>query len=132
MPDYTRYTSPEVSKSGWDAVKRNPISAVDSYNFGLLVFDVFNGEVMGFDQIGQTKNIPPSMHQSYKRLLNSNPKVRFSTSHFLEHGRRGGSFFDTVLIRLSEGVDSLGLKNDEERAKILRHPFSSIFQFSDC
>ena len=109
-----------MSKSGWDAVKRNQIPAVDSYDFGLLIFEVFNDGAFGNDQIGQTKNIPPSMHQGYKRLLNSNPKVRLSTSHFLELGRRGGGFFDTLLIRLSEGVESLGLKSDEERATILR------------
>ena len=110
-----------MSKSGWDVVKRNQIPAVDSYDFGLLIFEVFNGGgAFGNDQIGQTKNIPPTMHQGYKRLLNLNPKVRLSTSHFLEQGRRRGSFFDTTLIRLSEGVESLGLKSDEERATILR------------
>ena len=91
--------------------------------------EVFNGGVFGNDQVGQTKNIPPSMHLSYKRLLNPNPKVRLSTSHFLEQGRREGGFFDTVLIRLSEGVDSLGLKSDEERAKILRYLIPSMPHF---
>ncbi|MCJ1234730.1 hypothetical protein MMC14_002693 [Varicellaria rhodocarpa] len=119
LPESAKYSPPEVSKSGWDAVKRNQIPAVDSYDFGLLIFEVFNDGAFGNDQIGQTKNIPPSMHQGYKRLLNSNPKVRLSTSHFLELGRRGGGFFDTLLIRLSEGVESLGLKSDEERATIL-------------
>ena len=64
--------------------------------------------------------MPPSIHQSYKRLLNANPKARLSVSHFLEQGRRNGGFFETPLIRLSEGVDSLGLKSDSERAELLR------------
>ena len=80
------------------------------------------------DQIGQTKNIPPSMHQCYKRLLNANPKARLSISHFREQGRRNGGFFETPLIKLSEGLESLGLKSDEERAELLRYvpvPFNS-------
>ena len=75
---------------------------------------------MGGDQIGQTKNIPFSMHQSYKRLLNVNPKSRLSTSHFLEQGRRNGGFFETPLVRLSEAIESLGLKSDGEREEFIR------------
>ena len=120
VPESGRYSSPEVSKSGWDTVKRNPVSAVDSYDFGILIFEVFNGGSFTNDQVGQTKSIPPSFHQSYKRLLNTNPKARLSVSHFLEQGRRSGGFFETPLIRLSEGVESLGLKSDGERAELLR------------
>lgn len=93
---------------------------MDSYDFGLLVFEVFNGSFITSDQIGQTKNVPPSMHQSYKRLLNANPKARLSVSHFRDQGRRRGGFFETPLIRLSEGLDSLGLKSDGEREEFLR------------
>ncbi|TAQ91508.1 hypothetical protein B7494_g229 [Chlorociboria aeruginascens] len=115
VPDSGRYTPPELAKSGWDAIKRSPINAVDSYNFGTLIFEVFNGDFMGADQAGQTKNIPPSMHSSYRRLINSNPKARLSVGHFLEQGRRKDSFFDSPLIKLAEGVDSLGMKTEEER-----------------
>lgn len=120
MPDIDRYAPPEIIKGGWNLVKSNPISAVDSYGFGNLVFEVFNhGSPVG-DRTGQTKNIPPKIHQSYKRLLNPNPKSRLSVSHFLEQGRRDGGFFQTPLIRLSDGVESLGLKDDGERADLLR------------
>lgn len=60
------------------------------------------------------------MHQSYKRLLNANPKARLSVSHFRDQGRRSGGFFETPLIKLSEGIDSLGLKSDDEREEFLR------------
>ena len=78
-----------------------------------------NGEVRS-DQVTQAKNVPPSIQQSYKRLLNANPKARLSVAHFLEQGRRSGGFFETPLIRLSEGIESLGLKSDGERAELLR------------
>ena len=75
---------------------------------------------MGRDQAGQTKNVPPSMHSSYRRLVNSSPKARLSVGHFLEQGRRNGGFFETPLIKLTEGVDSLGMKSEEERDEFLR------------
>ena len=75
---------------------------------------------MSSDQVGQTKNIPPNIHQSYKRILNNNPKVRLTVASFIEQGRRSGGFFETPLIRLSDGVENLGLKSDEERGELLR------------
>ena len=60
------------------------------------------------------------MHQSYKRLLNVNPKARLSVSHFRDQGRRSGGFFETPLIKLSEGIDGLGLKSEGEKEGFLR------------
>ncbi|MCJ1315092.1 hypothetical protein MMC15_000408 [Xylographa vitiligo] len=119
VPDINRCIPPEVVKTGWDAIKRNPVAAVDSYEFGLLIFEVFNSGVSGTDHVSETTNIPPSIQQSYIRLLNANPKARLTVSHFLEQGRRNGGFFETPLIRLSEGIESLGLKSEGERAELL-------------
>ena len=123
MPDAARYTPPELARSGWEALKRSPHSAVDSYNFGTLIFEVFNGTFTGPEQAGQTKNIPPGVQASYKRLVNANPKARLSVAHFLEQGLRRGSFFDSPLIKLTEGVDNLGVKSEEEREAFLEYVF---------
>lgn len=85
-----------------------------------MIFEVFNGDFMGNEQAGQTKNIPPTMQSSYKRLVNPNPKARVSVGHFLEQGTRRGSFFDNPLIKLTEGVDNLGVKSETEREEFLR------------
>lgn len=76
---------------------------------------------MGSNQVGQTKAIPPSMHSSYKRLVNANPKARLSVGHFLEQGQRRGGFFDTPLIKLTDGVDNLGVKSAQEREAFLEY-----------
>ncbi|KAH9906992.1 ARM repeat-containing protein [Xylariomycetidae sp. FL2044] len=119
VPDSGRYTPPELARSGWDAIKKSPHSAVDAFNFGTTIFEVFNGDFMGTDQAGQTKSIPPSMHAGYKRLVNANPKARITVGTFLEQGRRSGSFFDSPLIKLTEGVDNLGVKSEAERERFL-------------
>ncbi|KAI0007440.1 ARM repeat-containing protein [Xylariaceae sp. FL0662B] len=119
VPDSGRYTPPELARSGWDAIKRSPHSAVDAYNFGTTIFEVFNGDFMGADQAGQTKGIPPSMHTGYKRLVNANPKARIAVGAFLEQGRRSGGFFDSSLIKLTEGIDNLGVKSESERDRFL-------------
>lgn len=118
IPDSARYSPPEL-RSGWDAIKKAPVSAVDSFNTGILILESFNGDYSGPDQAGQTKNIPPSMHASYRRLVNASPKSRLSVAHFIEQGSRRGSFFDTPLIKLTDGVDSLGIKSPAERDAFL-------------
>lgn len=92
---------------------------MDSFNLGTLILESFNGNFAGSDQAGQTKNIPASMHASYKRLVNANPRSRLSVAHFLEQGLRRGAFFDTPLIKLTDGVDNLGVKTTEEREAFL-------------
>lgn len=121
MPDSGRYAPPEVAKGGWDSIKRNPVSAVDSYDFGILVSEAFVGGFSGPDQVGQTKDIPLNMQASYKRLVHANPKTRLSVGHFLEQGRRAGSFFDSPLIHLTEGIENLGLKSETEREEFLQY-----------
>ncbi|KAI5269971.1 ARM repeat-containing protein [Aureobasidium subglaciale] len=118
--DSGRYAPPEVAKGGWDSIKKNPVSAVDSYDFAILVIEVFNGSFSGSEQVGQTKGIPVNMHASYKRLAHANPKTRLSVAHFVEQGRKSGSFFDTPLIQLTDGIDNLGLKTETEREDFVR------------
>jgi SCY1-like protein 1 len=66
------------------------------------------------------KLVPVNMQSSYKRLIAANPKVRISTGAFLEQGLRLGGFFQTPLIQLTDGIENLGLKTDEEREEIFR------------
>ncbi|KAG9190489.1 hypothetical protein G6011_08577 [Alternaria panax] len=117
--DAGRYMAPEVSKGGWEVVKQNPTHAVDAYNFGILIFEVFNGSYNSSDQLGQMKSIPPTMHQSYKRLLNPNPKSRMSVGQFLDQGKRIGGFFQTPLIQVTDDIENLGLKAEDERNELL-------------
>ncbi|KAK8073536.1 hypothetical protein PG994_004435 [Apiospora phragmitis] len=98
---------------------KNPHSSIDAYNYGTLIFEVFNGDFVGADQAGQTKGIPPAMHASYKRLVNANPKARITIGAFLQQGQRSGGFFDTSLIKLTDGIDNLGMKSEEEREAFL-------------
>ncbi|OXV10411.1 hypothetical protein Egran_01827 [Elaphomyces granulatus] len=115
VPDSARYSPPEVNKGGWETIRRNPLAAVDAYGLAILVFEVFNGGFWGGDQLGKTTNIPPSMHHSYRRLCNANPKLRLSPANFVDQGKKIGGFFQTPLIRLTDDIESLGLKNDAER-----------------
>lgn len=119
VPDANRYAPPEVANGGWSAIKKNPLGAPDAYGLGILIFEAFNGSFMGADQLPQARSVPPNMIQSYKRLVNANPKLRLNSGQFLDQGKKAGGFFETPLIHITEGADSLGLKNEEERDEFL-------------
>jgi SCY1-like protein 1 len=124
VPDSGRYSPPEVVRAGWNAIKSNPITAPDAYDYGILVYEVFNSGYASADQLSQPKSVPQTMQQSYKRLINANPKSRISIAQFLEQGQRNGGFFETPLIHLTDGIDNLGLKSDEERQEFLAYDLS--------
>lgn len=119
VPDSNRYAPPEVVNGGWSAIKKNPLSAPDSFGLGTLVHEAFNGSFLGTDRLAQPGSIPANMVPPYKRLVNANPKLRLSAAHFVEQGKKSGGFFETPLIHITEGADSLGLKNEEERDQFL-------------
>ena len=121
VPNSNRYAPPEVISNGWTVIKRNPLPAVDAFGLGTLVYESFNGNFMGTDQLGQHKNIPNGMVQSYRKLTNTNPKLRLSAGHFLEQGIKTGGFFETPLIHITTGADSLGLKTESERDEFLKY-----------
>jgi len=113
--------APEVSKSGWDTIKRNPLPAVDAYGYGTLICELFNDSFTSQEQALQIKTVPGGMSIHYKRLLNANPKLRLTVGGFIDQGRRQGGFFKTQLITFTEGIDSLGLKSEGERDEFLRY-----------
>lgn len=126
VPESNRYAPPEVASNGWTTIKRHPLAAADAFGLGTVIFESFNGTFMGVDQLAQPRNIPTNLIQSYKRLINNNPKVRLTAAHFLDQGRKSGGFFQTPLIHITEGIDNLGLKNETEREELLRYENSGM------
>jgi SCY1-like protein 1 len=119
LPDSNRYAPPEVVNGGWSTIKKNPLGAPDAYGLGILVFEAFNGGFLGNDQLAQPRSVPANMVQTYRKLVNANPKLRLVAAQFVDQGKKVGGFFQTPLIHITEGADSLGLKNEEERNEFL-------------
>jgi len=95
------------------------VHVTDSWGFAELTYEAFNGSLASVDLLSQPKKIPPTMSAAYKRLITANPKSRLSVAHFLEQGLRSGSFFDIPLIHISEFVENMGVKDQEERETFL-------------
>ncbi|KAK6499252.1 hypothetical protein TWF506_003879 [Arthrobotrys conoides] len=131
LPDSTRYAAPEIGRGGWDGLKNQPIHVTDSWNMGTLIYEIFNGYFSTTDQLSQIKSIPPPMGTPYKRLTQTNPKMRLTISHFLEQGKRANGFFDTPLIRCCEFIENMGVKDDREREEFLQNLEDTKDQFPE-
>lgn len=118
-----------------DPHSRLPTSATDAYGLGLLIHFAFNPN-QAVPATAQPPHSPPtaasrgaiptSIFQSYKKLLNPNPKARLSPAHFLELGMshtagEGSGFFSTNrLVIVCAGLDNFNLASESEKATLLR------------
>ena len=130
VPNLGQLMPPEVARGSWNVIRNNPVHAIDSFDYGLLVAECFNGSFVPAEQAAQASNIPSSMTPAYRRLFHANPKARLSTANFLDQGRRSGGFFQTPLINLTEGIDKLGLMSDGERDEFFRSADSCIIRWA--
>ncbi|EWC45766.1 hypothetical protein DRE_05103 [Drechslerella stenobrocha 248] len=121
LPDSSRYAAPEISRGGWDGLRSQAVHVTDSWNMGTLMYEIFNGYFSTQDQLAQPKSIPAPMATPYRRLTQNNPKMRLPIAHFLEQGKRTNGFFDTPLIRCSEFIENMGVKDEHEREEFLQN-----------
>ncbi|RKF53391.1 putative inactive serine/threonine-protein kinase scy1 [Erysiphe neolycopersici] len=126
LTDADRHTPPEISKSGWEVIKKNPLTAVDAYDFGILISEVFGDHNTGDIQALPGTNIPKNIQASYRRLINSNPKARVSVGDFLDQGTRRGGFFTTPLIAMTGVLEHFGMKNEQEQKEFLEYSQSTV------
>ncbi|KAK9371384.1 armadillo-type protein [Lipomyces kononenkoae] len=128
LPEAGRYASPEIAKSSWDILKKQPHDLFDSWLFGALIFELFNGAFSTSDQLQSSmrKKIPSELFGPFKKLVQEAPRRRASVKQFVEVGRErtnatpGGGFFITDMIALSESVDSLSVQSEYERETFLK------------
>ncbi|KAI6044640.1 armadillo-type protein [Pisolithus marmoratus] len=135
LPEAMSCASPEVKKSGWSALKNEPVHAADSYALGLLLHATFNPTdpppatlqpPHPPPQPSSRGAIPQSVFPSFRKLLNPNPKTRMSPKVFLDigmaetAGEGSGFFSDNRLVKVCGGLDHFSLSSDGEKEALIR------------
>ncbi|CAJ1822349.1 unnamed protein product [Sphenostylis stenocarpa] len=103
----SQYKPMELAKSDWDAIKKSPPWAIDSWGMGCLIYEVFSGLRLGkTEELRNTGSIPKSLLPDYQRLLSSLPSRRLNTSKLIENsGER--SLIDLYLIIYGNGSPNI-------------------------
>ncbi|KAG4303377.1 hypothetical protein PCANB_000310 [Pneumocystis canis] len=132
IPDSYKYIPPEIQSKNWRSLKRiSPKTAIDIYNLGCLIYEIFNGTFKTSSDLIHKGKIPHKLFNAYKKLLNSNPAHRPSISKFIEYGHNDGSFFRTRLIECSEFLEYFSVKDNKQRDDFLRQINDSIDKFNE-
>lgn len=103
------YAPPEVQKSGYQ--QQLPPGTVDAYQFGLLLYDVFNNNMDGTQSRTSRGKIPSTvLFNLQKQLCNANPRQRLS----LEKASKSSPIQQNEMLDLSSQVDSLSIATDTQ------------------
>ncbi|KAK9452911.1 armadillo-type protein [Dipodascopsis uninucleata] len=137
VPESSRYAAPEVIKSGYDGLRKQPPHLLDSYHYGILIYEVFNGRLSTVDQLQENspKHIPRELFGPFRKLIQPLPRSRASVKQFVEVGQGdsnvtpGAGFFVTHLISLSKSLENLSVQNEYERDTFLRELQSTKDKF---
>ncbi|KAG8898592.1 hypothetical protein FRB99_007336 [Tulasnella sp. 403] len=135
LPESNACASPEVKSGGWSALKSLDPACADAYALGLLLHAVFNAGHPPPPTIfpphpppppSSRGSIPPAIFPSFRRLLNPNPKTRFTAKAFLDlglgekPGDGAGFFASNGLYKVCSGLDGFPLASDGEKSALLR------------
>ncbi|KAI8092662.1 armadillo-type protein [Halteromyces radiatus] len=133
VPDAQKYAPPEIKQSSWSNVKDLPITAVDSYQLGCLIYEVYNRQFNSADQLlHQTGNIPTSMIRIYKSLLQTSPRSRSDADSFLDEGIRSSKnngYFAVDFIRVNLFLENISIKEQGEKEAFFRKLDTVVGQF---
>ncbi|KAK7394682.1 hypothetical protein VNO78_15217 [Psophocarpus tetragonolobus] len=113
----SQYKPMELVKSDWDAIKKSPPWAIDSWGMGCLIYEVFSGLRLGkTEELRNTGSIPKSLLPDYQRLLSSMPSRRLNTSKLIENSE----YFQNKLVDTIHFMEILSLKDSVERDTFFR------------
>jgi SCY1-like protein 1 len=126
VPDAIRNAPPEVKQAGWSVLKELDIHAFDSYAFGRMIIEAYNGTLApsssNANAIPAQGRVPTPLFTLVKRMLLPNAKSRLRIETFEEAGNKvpGGFFAENRLVKVANGLDGFILSSEEDRAQILK------------
>lgn len=106
----TKLKPPELADQKFSAIEQGPVTAIDAWCLGCLIYECFNTTLNSAEQLAQLGAIPKSIQAEYKRLLHTNPAQRLLPSALLST-----KLFDNDLVKKVTFVDSLALKTTAEK-----------------
>jgi len=126
-----KYASPEVSKNSWNILKDQEVWVTDSWNYGTLIYEVYNGEFTSAKQLDNIKSIPQAICDQYRQLVATNPKLRLSTSTFIEDGLGPSGFFQNDLVQVNLFLENMNIKEAKEKEIFFKKLSNCIDNFPE-
>lgn len=111
LPGASRSAPPEVAKDGWQVTQRLPLS-VDSWHFGGLIYEVFNGPGASSRMTGGSRGeVPAKLFKVQQMLVNQNPRQRIAIPKLVGSSDAMQAFY-TELTALSDQINTLQMAQE--------------------
>ncbi|KAJ3056872.1 hypothetical protein HK097_003408 [Rhizophlyctis rosea] len=91
----------------------------DSWAFGCLIHEIFNGAFSRPEDLGARGNIPQEL-KIYKPLMNPNPKGRMDLNTFLQQNFGPGGYFENDFVSVNLFLEQIAIKDSHEKDQFLR------------
>lgn len=112
---FARYMAPEMARGDWAGIAAGPVSAVDSWAYGCLIYEVHSRAFTSAEQLRNVGCIPKGLLPAYQKLLASNPAARAPVGEVVNLPALSRSPFVTANLF----VEDLALKGAVEREAFL-------------
>ena len=119
LPDSMKYASPEVQQGNWSVLNTIPTASLDSWAYGLLIHEIFNGRI---DDLGPRGKIPQNLYLNFKNLININPKSRDIIQSLIE----SATYFDNEYIKIGLFLENWVFKTQQEKDLFIQNLEESI------
>ncbi|KAK9722926.1 Nuclear aminoacylation-dependent tRNA export pathway component [Basidiobolus ranarum] len=124
--DFNKYASPEIKKHSLRVIKDYEPQVTDSWQYGCMIYEVFNGDINYPEQIYQRGAIPMNIFSQYKSLLAPEPRTRLDLSSFIDAGLMSNGYFQSDLIQINSFLENFAMKETNEKEAFFRKLESSL------
>ncbi|ORX90168.1 ARM repeat-containing protein [Basidiobolus meristosporus CBS 931.73] len=115
MPDFAKYATPEIKKHSPRVIKDYGPGVTDSWQYGCMIYEAFNGDINYPEQIYQRGSIPMNLFNQYKSLLAPEPRGRLSLASFIDGGLMSNGYFQNELIQINLFLENFAVKEASEK-----------------
>jgi SCY1-like protein 1 len=112
----SKYDPPEAAKGG---SKKTPVYSTDMWGLGVLIYEVYNGELQHTSDLRNTRKIPKDLVPHYCTLVSANPNSRPNPKDLLEEMRAHGGYLSDPMISIAVGAEELHVMEATQRKNFL-------------
>jgi hypothetical protein len=106
---------PQVCRIRADLATSLPVSVVDSWLYGCLIYEVYNGVFSRSEQLELPGSIPKNIIVAYRQLTTTTPQNRSDLNKFIDSSLLTGQFFDNEYIKTALFLENISMKDSQEK-----------------
>lgn len=122
--NHKKYTPPELSDANRKLHKN-----VDSWGFGCLIWEIYNGFLADQEKLRSLGKIPKKIGPQYMSLISANIRSRSSIQDFVTKAQQPNGYFKNVFIESMVFLEEIQIKDSVEKNRFFSNLNNRIDSF---